>query len=96
MLDFNNLPPRVDRRGASEYLDKTHGVVRAPSTLAKLACLGGGPRFRRVGSRRVTYDIKDLDRWAEELLGDPVRHTSEKATSASALPARRPRGEAHD
>jgi len=37
------------RTEASEYLENAHGVRCAPSTLAKMACHGGGPTFRRIG-----------------------------------------------
>lgn len=32
------------------------------STLEKLRCFGGGPRFLKLG-RRVVYDPSDLDEW---------------------------------
>ncbi len=35
----------------------------APSTLAKMRCYGGGPRFAKVGQRVVVYDKDDLDIW---------------------------------
>ncbi len=35
----------------------------AGSTLAKLRCYGGGPRFAKVGPRLVVYDRADLDAW---------------------------------
>jgi predicted DNA-binding transcriptional regulator AlpA len=35
----------------------------AGSTLAKLRCYGGGPRFAKVGPRIVVYDKSDLDAW---------------------------------
>ena len=37
------------RKAASQYLEETWGVNRAPSTLAKYAVIGGGPTFRRAG-----------------------------------------------
>ena len=33
----------------------------AASTLAKLRCSGGGPRYAKLGPRLVVYDTKDLD-----------------------------------
>ncbi len=36
------------------------------STLDKLRCTGGGPRFTRRGSS-VYYAIKDLDSWIESM-----------------------------
>jgi hypothetical protein len=35
----------------------------ATSTLAKLRCYGGGPRFAKAGARLVIYDRADLDAW---------------------------------
>lgn len=76
MLDLENLPPRLTRAEASAYLHKRHGISRSHSTLAKLACLGGGPSFRRAGHRSVLYDVAELDRWASALLSQPARSTS--------------------
>jgi hypothetical protein len=64
------------RKAASEYLRDTHGLDRAPSTLAKLAVVGGGPIFRRAG-RFPLYSTDDLDGWAVSLLSGPMRTTSE-------------------
>lgn len=49
----------------------------ALSTLAKLRCFGGGPRFAKVGPRRVVYDKDDLDEW---LASRSYRSTSEYPT----------------
>ena len=64
------------RKPAAAYLlDKCgHG---SPSTLAKLASLGGGPVFRKCG-RLVIYDPADLDSWAQSKISGPVRSTSER------------------
>jgi hypothetical protein len=67
------------RKAASDYLRETHGLERAPSTLAKLAVIGGGPIFRRAG-RIPLYTTDDLDRWAISLLSAPMRSTSEVAS----------------
>ena len=77
MLNLENLPPRLSRRDASEYLYIKHGIVRAASTLAKYVVTGGGPKFRRVGVRGVSYDVPELDRYAQEMLGEPLKHSSE-------------------
>lgn len=66
------------RAAASVYLRETWGVERAPATLAKLACLGGGPRFHRAG-RWPLYDPDHLDDWSRELIGAAVASTSEAA-----------------
>ncbi len=61
-----------------------HSKLRAPeaasylriavSTLAKLRCYGGGPRFAKAGPRLVIYDRADLDAW---LAGRLCHSTSE-------------------
>ena len=66
------------RAAASQYLHETHGVERAPRTLAKLAVIGGGPVFRRVG-RVPLYAPKDLDAWVASKLSQPMHSTSEAA-----------------
>jgi hypothetical protein len=40
---------RLRRAEASLYLKERYGIDRAPATLAKMACLGGGPRFEHAG-----------------------------------------------
>jgi hypothetical protein len=67
------------------YLRETHGLERAPSTLAKLAVIGGGPIFRRAG-RVPLYSPEDLDAWAESLLSPPMRSTSEAAALRQSTP----------
>lgn len=79
MIDLDRLPPRLKRSEASEYLLQRHGVTRTRATLAKLACHGGGPAFRKAGARTVLYNVSELDRWAREMLGDPVCSTSAAA-----------------
>jgi hypothetical protein len=37
-------------------------VGLAPATLCKLRCVGGGPRFTRLG-RAIVYDLVDLEGW---------------------------------
>jgi hypothetical protein len=40
---------RLRRSEASLYLKDRWGIDRKPSTLAKIACLGGGPKFEHAG-----------------------------------------------
>jgi hypothetical protein len=58
---------RYTRNDASKYLIEKHGVRFSPNTLAKLFCIGGGPKCRHVG-RRPFYDEPDLDEWIESRL----------------------------
>ncbi len=67
----------LSRKEASTFLSAL-GLFIAPSTLAKLASVGGGPVFRRFG-RQVKYLPSDLIAWAETRLSGPVRSTSEFA-----------------
>ncbi len=54
----------------------------AESTLAKLRCYGGGPRFAKVGPRLVIYDRADLDAYLADRM---CRSTSEYATLAKRI-----------
>jgi hypothetical protein len=76
MSDATAHPPPVRRYEASGYLKRRHGIECAPATLAKLACIGGGPAFYRAG-RRPLYPLDELDKWAIARLGNLVRHTSQ-------------------
>ena len=60
-------------RQASAYLHDQFGVVRSPAYLAKLRVVGGGPEFRKVGTRDVAYDEPSLDSYAESLISRPMR-----------------------
>lgn len=64
---------RRDR--AAEYLKEQYGAFTT-ETLAKLACVGGGPKFRRMG-RFPYYTRADLDDWARSRMSPPVSSTSE-------------------
>jgi hypothetical protein len=68
--------PRLRRWEASEYMEFAHGLTVAPATLAKLASVGGGPGFHRMG-RIPLYPRDELDRWAKARLGRMVMSTSE-------------------
>ncbi len=73
-------PTRPLRRAeASKYLKEKHGVDRAPATLAKLASIGGGPRFRRA-NRIPLYPPEFLDDWARSILSPPMTSTSDSGT----------------
>ena len=73
------------RKAASAYLHKTYGLDRAPSTLAKLAVIGGGPVFRRL-NRIPLYSEDDLDNWVKSMLSEPMRSTSDTKAQARAGP----------
>jgi hypothetical protein len=67
---------------ASKYVVETYNVPCSPKTLAKLACIGGGPPFRLAG-RFPLYPVSGLDEWAQSKIGPLVRSTSELHRVAS-------------
>ena len=80
MQSANAQRARLYRRvEASFYLKQTWGIARAPATLAKLACLGGGPRFQSAG-RTPLYPETELDDWARSILSPLKSSTSEVAS----------------
>lgn len=64
------------RPEAARYIREYHGIPCSPATLAKYACLGGGPPFRKAGKFPI-YARHDLDEWALSRLGKLVQSTSE-------------------
>lgn len=68
------------RKAAAAYITEVFGLPCAPTTLAKLACGGGGPAFRKAG-RFPLYAVADLNAWAEAKLGARVSSTSELGAS---------------
>jgi hypothetical protein len=52
------------------------GFPIAKSTLAKLACRGTGPKFRKYGKYPL-YEWSDALEWARSRLSRPVRSTAE-------------------
>jgi len=66
---------RLDRRQAADFLS-AHGYRTAPTTLAKLACIGGGPTFASF-SRKPLYREADLLAWARATTTGPRRSTSD-------------------
>jgi hypothetical protein len=64
------------RRDAAKYITDTYSIPCSPKTLAKLACIGGGPPFRLAG-RFPLYPVSGLDAWAQNKIGPLVRSTSE-------------------
>ena len=67
---------RLRRAAASEYLRAKYSIERAPSTLAKLAVVGGGPRFQKAG-RVPLYPVAELDAWALSILSPLKASTSD-------------------
>jgi hypothetical protein len=63
------------RADAARYIRETYGIPCVATTLAKYACIGGGPTFRRAGKFPI-YARDDLDTWARSRIGEPVQSTS--------------------
>ena len=75
----------LDRKEAAQFLT-SRGFKTAPATLAKLACLGGGPVFESFG-RRPLYREDVLLAWAAARTTGPRRSTSDPGTGGSAREA---------
>ncbi len=73
---MNDQLPRLRRPQASCYLKEKWGIDRAASTLAKLAVVGGGPKFQHA-NRIPLYTPEELDIWAESILSPMKISTSD-------------------
>lgn len=69
-------PLYLRREEAARYVRENWGVPCARATLAKLAVVGGGPVYRKVG-RTPIYAPADLDAWARSRIGRPRNSTSD-------------------
>lgn len=74
---------RLRRREAAAFLT-SEGYPTANSTLAKLASIGGGPKFVKYG-RYALYESDDLLAWAKDRAGEKVASTSEYGQAAQCL-----------
>lgn len=72
-----------NRKEAATYLEEK-GLPISPKTLAKMATVGGGPRFQRF-NRRPVYTEEFLDEWIAARLSQPVRSTSEFSPLAKSI-----------
>lgn len=80
--EFNSQIRYLTRREAADFLTE-RGFRTAPSYLAKLACWGGGPEFRKFGARAL-YEPDELLKWAESRLSKPMNNTSAIAVGEEA------------
>jgi hypothetical protein len=46
---MQSLLPNMRRAEAARYIRETYGIPCAPATLAKYACVGGGPAYKLAG-----------------------------------------------
>lgn len=76
------------RAEAARYLQDRYGSYTS-ETLAKLACVGGGPRFVKMGAFPL-YRPAWLDEWATARMSAPVAHNSELPTRDAAEARQRP------
>ena len=74
-----NQSDYLRRSGAAEYLQRNYGFGTV-QTLAKLAVVGGGPVYRKVG-RIPLYQPEDLDAWVRSRMSKPVASTNELAAA---------------
>jgi hypothetical protein len=82
-MKLDHVPERLFRREeAAEYL-QGRGVPITRQALAKMAVVGGGPLFRKIGKWPL-YGPDDLDSWIAEKLSAPVRSTAELPRRKSA------------
>jgi hypothetical protein len=70
--------PPMPPHGTTEYLRTQWGLRRGKRRLAELRANGGGPLYHRAGNE-ILYFPDDVDAWAEDQLGAPLRSTSEEA-----------------
>lgn len=78
---MKKAPQFFRRREAGEYLRSKFGFGSG-SLLAKLACEGTGPAFRKVGTA-VIYEPEELDRWALAKIGEPQTSTAKAGNQAA-------------
>jgi hypothetical protein len=74
--DDSAFPPYMRRADAARYIRETYSIPCVTPTLAKYACTGSGPAFRKAGKFPI-YSRDDLDAWAKQRLGKLVHSTSE-------------------
>jgi hypothetical protein len=82
---MNAFECRLDRKQAAQFLTD-RGYRTAAATLAKLACIGGGPTFQSFG-RKPLYREADLLAWAEGKTSGPRRSTSDPGRAARGVEA---------
>lgn len=72
----------LNRRDSARFLTE-RGYKTAEATLAKLACVGGGPVFRSFG-RKPLYHPDDLLGWAQGRCTGTRASTSDQGTTRAA------------
>jgi hypothetical protein len=80
-VNDSNPPTKtyLRRAEAAKYLQDRYGAYTT-ETLAKLACVGGGPQFQKLGPYPV-YKPEWLDDWIVTKMTKPVASTAELAAA---------------
>jgi hypothetical protein len=81
---MSNSPERLPRPNVPAYLLEKWQLRCSHRTLARLAVIGGGPAFRKVG-RDALYDTSALDEWAQRKLGPAVETAKEHREIAAVM-----------
>ncbi|GGH24534.1 hypothetical protein GCM10007036_31000 [Alsobacter metallidurans] len=71
----HNTEQLLSRADAATYVHSRWGAKCSRSFLAKMACLGGGPRFVKIG-RSAVYSRPDLDAWCRSRMSAPASKAS--------------------
>jgi hypothetical protein len=69
-------PAYLTTKLAADFLTSEVGLPVAATTLGKLACVGGGPPYRRYANKRI-YTRPELREWAEGRLSAPRKSSSQ-------------------
>ena len=67
----------LTKRAASAYLTQTLGLPVAEKSLSKMITIGGGPAYRKFGTR-VVYLPSDLESWATSRLSETRLNSSQE------------------
>jgi hypothetical protein len=78
IVEQGAVPLFLRRGDAAQYLQNKFGIRCAKQTLAKLAVIGGGPKYHLAG-RTPIYAPNDLDEYAMSKISGPRLSTSEEA-----------------
>jgi hypothetical protein len=77
------------RKAAAKFIKEKYQQSVSESLLAKLACKGGGPLFRKIQGDAI-YEEEDLDAYALSRIGPKVASTAELTVGRSKSTGRPP------
>jgi hypothetical protein len=78
------------RKEAAQFLQDKYRQSVSDGLLAKLACKGGGPLFRKIGGDAI-YEEDDLHRWAKGRIGPKFHSTAELTVGRTKSKGRPPK-----